>query len=78
MAPRELQVKDVSDSPNGSRNKKNRWREDDDSVDEGRSNKLSAVYADEVELLELFDKESEKLQLNGKSRRSKGKKTYKK
>ncbi|KAM1952547.1 hypothetical protein ACFX15_007004 [Malus domestica] len=69
--------------------------EDEDYVDNGKSNKLSAVYANKVELPELFDKvllreidkqesnscslqESEKLQLNGKSRGSKGKKTRKK
>ncbi|BFG34099.1 hypothetical protein CerSpe_203730 [Prunus speciosa] len=108
IEPREL-AKDVSfnsvqdgrSSPSGSRSKKNRQREDDDDLDEGRSNKQSAVYADESELPELFDKvllcqgekqesqscspqesehkeESGKLQLNRKSRGSKGKKTRKK
>ncbi|XP_062015233.1 scarecrow-like protein 30 [Rosa rugosa] len=48
--------KDESDeSRNGSRGKKNRYREDGDYLDEERSNKQSAVYADEIEPEEMFD-----------------------
>ncbi|XP_010106506.2 scarecrow-like protein 14 [Morus notabilis] len=42
-------------SPNGSRGRKNHEREDVDSEEE-RSNKQSAVYTDESELSETFDK----------------------
>ncbi|XP_050368737.1 scarecrow-like protein 11 [Argentina anserina] len=47
--------KDESESRNGSRGKKNRYREDGDYVDEERSYKQSAVYADEIEPEEMFD-----------------------
>ena len=42
-------------SPNGSRGRKNHEREDADSEEE-RSTKQSAVYADESELSEMFDR----------------------
>ncbi|KAL6200226.1 hypothetical protein ACLB2K_030008 [Fragaria x ananassa] len=47
--------KGESESRNGSRSKKNRYREDGDYVDEERSYKQSAVYADEAEQEEIFD-----------------------
>lgn len=43
-------------SPDGSRGKKSHQREDSDDQEEGRSNKHSAVYADETESLDMFDK----------------------
>jgi len=44
-------------SPDGLRGRKNHEREDEDvDVEEGRSNKQSAVYVEESELTEMFDK----------------------
>lgn len=43
------------DSTNGSRSKKNRHWEDGNYIDEGRSNKQSAVYTDESETPEMLD-----------------------
>uniref|UniRef100_A0A5B7A2H4 Putative scarecrow-like protein 9 n=1 Tax=Davidia involucrata TaxID=16924 RepID=A0A5B7A2H4_DAVIN len=44
-------------SPNGSRGKKNHYREDGDDVEEGRSNKqLASNYAEESEESEMLDK----------------------
>ncbi|XP_057953723.1 scarecrow-like protein 33 isoform X2 [Malania oleifera] len=40
---------------NGSRGRKNHFREDSDDLEEGRSNKHSAIYAEETEQSELFD-----------------------
>ncbi|KAJ9172364.1 hypothetical protein P3X46_015610 [Hevea brasiliensis] len=42
-------------SPNGSRGRKNHEREDSD-LEQGRSSKQSAVYEEESELSEMFDK----------------------
>jgi len=42
-------------SPDGLRGRKNHEREDVD-VEEGRSNKQSAVYVEESELTDMFDK----------------------
>ncbi|OAY61210.1 scarecrow-like protein 33 [Manihot esculenta] len=42
-------------SPNGSRGRKNHEREDSD-LEQGRSSKQSAVYVEESELSEMFDK----------------------
>jgi hypothetical protein len=46
---------EADSSPNGSRGRKNHEREDSDP-EEGRSNKQSAVYVEEGELSEMFDK----------------------
>ncbi|GKV08090.1 hypothetical protein SLEP1_g19773 [Rubroshorea leprosula] len=56
FAPNQKEVKnEKQQSPDGSRARKNHEREDRD-LEEGRSTKQSAVYVEESELSELFDK----------------------
>ncbi|KAG8387862.1 hypothetical protein BUALT_Bualt02G0065300 [Buddleja alternifolia] len=49
--------KDESDdSPNGLKGRKHHYPEDDDSEDVERSSKQSAIYIEDIELSEMFDK----------------------
>jgi hypothetical protein len=49
------EIDEREQSPTGSRGRKNHEREDTD-LEDGRSNKQSAVYVDESELSEMFDR----------------------
>ncbi|KAJ9146672.1 hypothetical protein P3X46_028908 [Hevea brasiliensis] len=51
----EEKIERSSSPPNGSRGRKNHQREDSD-LEQGRSSKQSAVYVEESELSEMFDK----------------------
>lgn len=49
-------VTNIRENSHGSKGRKNHEREDSDTEEEGRSNKQSAVYVDESEVSEMFDR----------------------
>ncbi|KAK6142166.1 hypothetical protein DH2020_005221 [Rehmannia glutinosa] len=51
-----LEKDDTDDSPNGSKGRKHHYPDDGDSDDVERSSKQSAIYVEDVELSEMFDR----------------------